>query len=551
MPPSTRDACVAVILAVLLSVALTWPLAAGLGSTGRVDSGDGRHGVWNVAWVAHALTTAPTTVFDANIFFPNPHALAFSEANLVAGVLAIPAWVISGGNPYAAYNSVVLMAFTFAALSAYFLARTVGSSRFGAAIAALIYGYSPYMFAHLPHIQLLMTFGPALSLAMLHRFVDQPTTQRAIGLGLSLTVTGLACAYYGIFIGLVVTIGVIWFAVTDGRWRSVRYWALAALAATVTVACIAPFFLPYLGIQDDGFVRRLEDARPYSTTGRAFLASAVLVHRWMLPLIEQWRDVLFPGFLSIALSLGAVWMAWQHRTRERWRMVGFYLVIAIVSYWIAMGPDGGLYSVLYHTLPVFSFLRAPIRMGVLVTLVTGILAALALTWLGARVRAFRPAGLALIAIAVVESWVGPLELANAPEVPAVYERLARLPRAGVAEFPIYRGSNERFLNTDYMLMSTFHWQPILNGYSDHFPPDYFTSREALNSFPSRAAIDLMREKGVRWVVVHHDRYPRNRATEIRMLLRQADLGIRLVEDSPSWSLYEIIWPMRPVDPLQP
>jgi len=551
MPPSTRDACVAVILAVLLSVALTWPLAAGLGSTGRIDSGDGRHGVWNVAWVAHALTTAPTTVFDANIFFPNPHALAFSEANLLAGVLAIPAWVISGGNPYAAYNSVVLMAFTFAALSAYFLARTVGSSRFGAAIAALIYGYSPYMFAHLPHIQLLMTFGPALSLAMLHRFVDQPTTRRAIGLGLSLTVTGLACAYYGIFIGLIVTIGVIWFAVTDGRWRSWHYWALSALAAAVTVACITPFFLPYLDIQNDGFVRRLEEARPYSTTGRAFLASAVLVHRWMLPLIESWSDVLFPGFLAIALSLGAVWLTWQHRTLERWRMVGFYLVVAVVSYWITMGPDGGLYTVLYHTLPVFSFLRAPIRMGVLVTLVTGILAALALTWLGARVRAFRPAGLALIAIAVIESWVGPLELAKAPEVPAVYKRLARLPRAGVAEFPFYRGSNERFLNTDYMLMSTFHWQPILNGYSDHFPPDYFTSREALNSFPSRAAVDLMREKGVRWVVVHHNRYPSNRATEVRMLLRQSDLGIRLAEDAPSWSLYEIIWPMRPAAPPQP
>ena len=549
MLPSTRDACVATILAVLLSVALTWPLAAGLGSTGRIDSGDGRHGVWNVAWVAHALTTAPTTLFDANIFFPNKHALAFSEANLVAGVLAIPAWVVTGGNPYAAYNSVVLMAFTFAALSAYLLARTVGSTRFGAAIAALIYGYSPYMFSHLPHIQLLMTFGPALSLAMLHRFVDQPTVRRAVALGVSLTVTGLACAYYGIFIGLIVTIGVLWFAVADGRWRSWQYWALAALAAAITVACIAPVFIPYLGIQDDGFVRRLEEARPYSTTGRAFLASAVIVHRWMLPLIGEWRDVLFPGFLSIALSLIALVLAL--RQRARWRMVGFYLVVAVASYWIAMGPDAGLYTLLYNTLPVFSFLRAPIRIGVLITLVTGVLAALALTWLSARVRAFRPAGLALITIAVIESWVGPLQLAAAPEVPAVYERLARMPRAGVAEFPYYRGSTERFLNTDYMLMSTFHWQPILNGYSDHFPPDYYTSRPVLDQFPSQAAVDLMREKGVRWVVVHYDRYSRARAAEIRIQLGSANLGTRLVEDGPSWSLYEIIWPMPPAAPRQP
>ena len=65
MSPERRDAIVAFSLSLLLAVALTWPMAARLGSAGRVDSGDGRHGVWNVSWVAHALTTSPSRLYDA------------------------------------------------------------------------------------------------------------------------------------------------------------------------------------------------------------------------------------------------------------------------------------------------------------------------------------------------------------------------------------------------------------------------------------------------------------------------------------------------------
>ena len=97
--------------AAILAIAMTWPLAPGLGHLGRTEnSGDARFAVWNVAWVAHALTTDPARVYDANIFYPHRNALAFSEANLGAGLLAVPAWTITH-NPYTAFNVVVLFSF--------------------------------------------------------------------------------------------------------------------------------------------------------------------------------------------------------------------------------------------------------------------------------------------------------------------------------------------------------------------------------------------------------------------------------------------------------
>jgi hypothetical protein len=563
MSPTIRDTSVAVVLACLLSIALTWPLAARLGSAGRVDTGDGRHGIWNVSWVAHALTTAPTTLFDANIFYPHDNALAFSEANLVAGVLAIPAWLLTGGNPYAAYNSVVLMAFALAALTMFALARTLGASRLGSAVAAIIYGYCPFMFAHIPHIQLLMTFGPALSLLMLHRFVAAPTTRRALALGAALSVTGLACGYYGIFAGLVVSGGLLWFALFEGRWRQPRYWIGAALAAAIVILTITPFFLPYLDIRQAGFGRTLDDARMYSTTGRAYFASAVLLHTWMLPILGSWREVLFPGFQALIFGTAALVLSLTYRRAfTPTPLVAFYAGVIVVSVWISFGPDAGLYTLLYHTLPAFSFLRAPARMGILVTLGLAVLTSFTLTWMQLRWRARqvdRPrvawrwqwTAALIVCVAVAESWVGPLRLAAAPPLPAAHQRLAVMPRAPVAMFPFFYGATNRHRHTEYMLLSTFHWHPMINGYSDFMPEDFFEAKPVLQLFPSGEALELLRQRQVRWVVVHFNKYPEDVQRTLRRTLRMMPTQLRLVVDDPAASLYEVIRPRRPAASRQP
>ena len=63
--------------------------------------------------------------------------------------------------------------------------------------------------------------------------------------------------------------------------------------------------------------------------------------------------------------------------------------------------------------------------------------------------------------------------------------LARLPRGAVAEFPFYERRIDFHIHTIYMVNSTRHWQPLLNGYSDYIPPDFRTLAVTLASFPSR------------------------------------------------------------------
>lgn len=105
-----------------LAVAVTYPLAFKLSTVARTDNADGQYSIWNVAWVARTLVLDPLHVFDANIFYPHRATLAYSEANLGAGLLSLPIYWLTR-NPYVAFNVTVLLSFVLSGAGTYFLVR--------------------------------------------------------------------------------------------------------------------------------------------------------------------------------------------------------------------------------------------------------------------------------------------------------------------------------------------------------------------------------------------------------------------------------------------
>ena len=147
-----REAALVATLAVVTAVALTYPLAFQLGDGGRVDSEDGLFSIWNVAWVARTIVADPADLFHANIFYPHRNALAFSEANLVAGLMAVPPYWLTR-NPYTAHNTVVLWSFMLSLVGAYLLVRRLTGSRSAAAVSGVLFAFCPFVFARSAHIQ--------------------------------------------------------------------------------------------------------------------------------------------------------------------------------------------------------------------------------------------------------------------------------------------------------------------------------------------------------------------------------------------------------------
>ncbi|MBN1137119.1 MAG: hypothetical protein JXM73_11055, partial [Anaerolineae bacterium] len=87
----------ALLLFVVLSLVFTHPLALHLADAVE-DRQDALLNVWITAWDGHQLLTDPLHLFDANIFYPYPRTLAYSELLLGNALLALPITAVSG-NP--------------------------------------------------------------------------------------------------------------------------------------------------------------------------------------------------------------------------------------------------------------------------------------------------------------------------------------------------------------------------------------------------------------------------------------------------------------------
>ena len=74
----------------------------------------------------------------------------------------------------------------------------------------------------------------------------------------------------------------------------------------------------------------------------------------------------------------------------------------------------------------------------------------------------------------------------------------------MVEFPFYDRRIDFHIHTRYMLNSTRHWQPLVNGYSDHIPEDFRSAASVLATFPSQASFDLMRKRRVRYLTIHRE-----------------------------------------------
>lgn len=544
-----RSAAIACGLALVLAVVMTWPLATGLGRLGRTTTMDGLYGIWNVGWVARTIVSDPASLFDANIFYPHRETLAYSEANIVAGIVGIPAWLLTH-NAYAAHNTALLFAFATSFLGMWLLVRYLSGRTDTAVVPAILFAFCPYFYSHSAHVQLLMAGGIPLSMLALHRLADEPSNRRGVVLGVALASQALACAYYGIFAGLMVSYGMLFLATRRRLWTVRAFWISVAIAVVTAAVLVLPFIWPYLELQSEGgFVRSLDDARRYSATWQSYLATPTHVHRPILSLARQlgWRvgEVLFPGILVVVLGIVGAASSWagdspKANRRDERETVVLYGSLGVLALWGSFGPDAYLYTILYRIVPLFTFLRAPSRFGLLLVFVLAILASLALKRMAPAVgrrSVYISAALALAAM--IELNVVPFPWERALPVSTNYRILAGMPRAAVAEFPFY-GERIAFpLHAQYMVLSTTHWMPLINGYSDYIPKDFREAASVLDSFPSNDTFSVLQKHRVRYVTIHWDMYG-PRAEEIRTKLKAFERYLRTLGVDDKMSLYEIV-----------
>lgn len=515
------------LLFLLLAALHTWPLATNPGVLSRNDNSDAQLNAWIVAWVAHQLPRQPLQLFDANIFHPASDALAFSEPLIAPALLGAPVlWL--GGSAVLAHNLLLLAGFALTGLATYAVAYTWTGDRLAAVAAGSLFAFNTHTLTRLAHLQAQHAYGLPLALLFVDRLVTRPGWGSALGLAAAMALMAYTSGY--LFVFACVAVGVAVAArVPDWRTRisgTAGWMALATVAAAIVVL---PLYLPYRRVAvDQGMIRSLDAARDYSATVTGYLAAAGRLHfsLWSARFFANPVDAFFPGVVAAGLAGWAIWRA--ARGGDQRARVLMLAAVGVAGFVLSLGPSTPVYGWLFAVFPPLQGLRAAARFGMLFLLAVALLAAFGLAEIRQRFagrRWSRSVAIAAIVLLHVEALRAPFEYRRFAGIPQVYDLLADEPGPVVlAETPFYP-PQAAFENAEYVLNSTAHWRPLMNGYSGYVPAAYRKVAWTFWHFPEDHAIAAMRTAGVTHVTVHPRRFGSEAAATIDAVSRRPDLEL--------------------------
>jgi len=494
---AARGAGVAVLF-VVLTIAMTWPQAARL-STQVYDSDDPLLSIWRISWIAHILPDSPSNLLNGNIFYPEKRTLAYTDSVLLEGLAGAP-FIWAGVSPVTTYNALLLLSIALSGWAMWRYAFYLTGNNGASLLAGIVFAFVPYRFDHLHHLELQATIFLPLTLLYFERTLDTGLRRDAVLMMASYVAEVFSCIYYSIFLATAlvpIAVARLWKMPVETRQRVIRATIPTVIAGLIVVA---PYGYAY-ALNRMTLGERLEsDILLYSATLRNYLAttSANVMHGGWSAHFGQSERFLFPGVLAIALAGLGLYAI----DRRRMTLVG----VGVIGFVISLGLNTPFYQLLRALVLPYRGLRAPARASILVFLALGALGAYGWT----RVMRGRSKSVTTVATVVMaaalllefrttmDRWL------TVPSRPAdVYRWLAAQPRSVVAEVPFARADElHRIHDGLYMFNSTWHWQPIVNGYSGFFPRSFMDLAEHTVSFPDDQSIAYLKTRAVDFIVIH-------------------------------------------------
>ena len=310
-----------------------------------------------------------------------------------------------------------------------------------------------------------------------------------------------------------------------------------ALAAAVSSVVLFPFLLPYYQLHERlGLTRPLDEIARMSATWHDYLATAGRIHwaLWSHRFVD--RTSLFPGVIGLALTGFAVAFGTAF-TDRRARMC---LAAGVAGVMFSLGTALPGYAALVEHVGLLQGIRGVARFGHLALVAVAVLAGFGIAELRRRLAGRRAilawvVSLSAIALVNLEALRAPLVYRPFTGIPPTYARLAGEPGAVVAEFPFFP-PDLTFFNAGYMLGSTRHWRPLVNGYSGFIPGSYAAHYAAFRGFPSESSIESLHRAGVTHVIVHETGF--SGAGAAYAAARQVR-SLQLMSEEPGLRLYRL------------
>jgi hypothetical protein len=510
-----------VILAgVALAVLTSWPLVLHLPSRIAPDLGDPVRTAWQVAWVGHGMLHDPLNLFDANVFYPHPLSLAFSDSLLGYG----PAGFFGSGTVAALvrYNLLFLFAWALCFVGAYLLARELGLGRLGGAAAGAAFAYAPYRVTEAGHLHVISSGGIPLALFLLLRGYRRGSR--------GLVIAGWLVSAWQISLGFTLGLQFSYLLAVLALLAAI-YWLRAGRPAlsrgTIVITCVGIAVVglvaiyearPYLKVAHDypTAKRTLKEVKVYSAGPAAWLSASSENRVWgditagaRAHVHSKNEQVLFAG--GFLLVLGVIGLAAPLFTRRlRIGLAAGFVVCSVLAVGLGLTGYGYPYRLLFNYAPGWDGVRVPGRVFTTATLFLALLAGAGAQLLAGKLggwiaRHTGPWGrrrslatlTAVVGVVIVIGIVGEGagHMAH-PVVPQPARAEIGLP-GPLLDMPS-DGPADRVWQ--YYSTNGFYKIPIGNSTFDIKAVDDL--RGGIHRFPDQASVEKLRYYGIRTVVLH-------------------------------------------------
>ena len=524
---------------------------------GKAGCADSLLHLWIVGEAGRRLVHHPLSVFDANIFHPLHHALAFSDAALAMAAGALPVTALTG-NPIVGFNCAYLSTAAVSFLGLFFLVRRITGDPRAALLAGLLFVMGPARWEFRGHVfALAMLWTPFILHATL-RLADRPSMVRGLWLVLVVLLHFQSGAYFAIMLPFLLVPWVFVLAVF-GPWPWSR-WLVAGAVLVVAHGLGAFTFLPYATVREVLQMAPRPSYFPMSSRWYwgPYAHPIDYVRGWFAGPRGVGMDSPLPVVLLVLAALVTRLRPGRPPAPAERVHLAATLAFGFGSVLTSIGPEHPILFFLQTPLvwisriPGVNSLRGAHRFVLLAALASTTVAGIAIA------RILRPLGraqaaavvAALVALVLLDGrllreGVALTRMMTPANVPEHYRWLATTPPdTAILELPYGAWDKE----TRYMVASLYHGRRLMNGYSAIIPRYV----ELIERFPDAPTLASLADAGIAYVFVHEADFPRTpRGTAALQRMQEATLPQRRFGDTIVFTIPPAPPASPPVDPALP
>jgi hypothetical protein len=311
-----REATYVTFAYMAMALVLTWPLASVIGRDVAWDLGDSVLNMWILAWDCEQFRgilaghySHLRHFFDANIFYPAPLTLAYSEHLVPQAIQIFPVYALTR-NPILCYNLLFLSTFVLSGLGMYLLGRELTGSAAAGFVAGLLFAFAPYRIPQSSHLQVLSSQWMPFAMYGFTRYVRSGRLRALIGATTAVVVQGLSCGYYLLYFSPFMAAYVIWEMWRAGRLKDRRIWIALSAAAAFAAIVIVPFVIPYGRVSRDlQLSRSLSETTRLSADVYSYATASTAERFWgsrIADVFPKAEGELFPGVVPLLLALTGI-----------------------------------------------------------------------------------------------------------------------------------------------------------------------------------------------------------------------------------------------------